>query len=104
MIIRTTLVAAVAAVALLTAPGCSVIRDQKTVGEFVDDAAITTAIKARFVDSREVAATSISVETFKGTVLLSGFAKDATERSSAERIARETKGVVSVRNEILVRP
>ena len=104
MIIRTTLAAAVAAVVLLTATGCAVTRGQETVGAYVDDAAITTAVKARFIDNPDVDAASIRVETLNGTVMLSGFAKSTTERSSAENIARGVKGVKAVKNEIAVRP
>ena len=104
MIMRTTLAAAVTAVALLTASGCAVTRGQETVGAYIDDAAITTAVKARFVDNKEVDATSIRVETLNGTVMLSGFAKSTTERNTAESIARGVNGVKSVKNEIAVRP
>ena len=93
-----------AAVALLTATGCAVTRGQETVGAYVDDAAITTAIKARFIENKEVDAASISVETMKGTVLLSGFAKNMTEKSTAEVLARKISGVKMVKNEITVRP
>jgi osmotically-inducible protein OsmY len=55
-------------------------------------------------ESKLVSATSISVETLNGTVMLSGFAKSSTERSAAESIARGVNGVKSVRNEIVVRP
>jgi osmotically-inducible protein OsmY len=44
------------------------------------------------------------VETLKGTVQLSGFAKSQTEKDRAEAIARNVKGVTSVRNSIVVRP
>jgi len=107
MIIRTSLVAAVAAVAaltLLTAPGCAVTRGQETVGAYVDDATITTTIKTRFVENKQVDAASIHIETLNGTVMLSGFAKNSDERSTAERIAREANGVRAVRNDIVVRP
>jgi hyperosmotically inducible protein len=104
MNVRTILAAAVAAVALLTAAGCAVTRGQETVGAYVDDAAITTAVKGRFVDNKDVDATSIHVETLNGTVMLSGFAKNATERSTAESIARKVNGVKSVKNEIAIRP
>lgn len=104
MFIRTTLAAAIAAVALLTASGCAVTRGQETVGAYVDDTAITTSVKARFVDNKDVDASSIRVETLNGTVLLSGFAKSAMERITAESIARGVSGVKSVRNEIVVRP
>lgn len=104
MIIRPFLAGAVAAVALLFASGCAVTRGQETVGGYVDDATITSTVKARFVDDPQVDAASIHVETLNGTVMLSGFAKNAAERSTAERIARDVSGVRSVRNEISVRP
>ncbi len=75
-----------------------------TVGAYVDDAAITTAVKAKFVDNRQVDASAISVETLKGTVQLSGFAKSDAEKAVAGRLARETSGVVAVRNDIAVKP
>ena len=104
MIIRTTLAAAIAAVALLTASGCAVTRGQETVGAYVDDTAITTSVKARFVDNKQVDASSIRVETLNGTVMLSGFAKSATERTTAESVAKAVKGVKAVKNEIAIRP
>lgn len=84
--------------------GCSVARNQQTVGSYVDDAAITAAVKAKFAEDKTVAATSISVETLKGTVQLSGFAKSQAEKNRAEAIARNVKGVSLVRNSIVVRP
>jgi osmotically-inducible protein OsmY len=85
-------------------PGCAVSRGQETIGSYIDDAAITTSVKARFFEDKNVAGSSISVETLNGTVMLSGFAKSASERESAERIARAVKGVKAVKNEIAVRP
>jgi hyperosmotically inducible periplasmic protein len=104
MNIRTLLAASIAAIALLTATGCAVTRGQETVGAYVDDTAITTSIKARFVDNREVDASSIRVETLNGTVMLSGFAKNTTERTTAGNIAMKVSGVKTVKNEIIVRP
>jgi hyperosmotically inducible periplasmic protein len=92
------------AACLIAVSGCAVTRGQETVGGYVDDTAITSSIKARFVDNRDVDAASIKVETLNGTVLLSGFAKNPTERSTAETIARNVSGVRSVRNDIAVRP
>ncbi len=95
--------AALAAITLTVLTGCAVERGQSTVGEYVDDTAITTSVKARFVDNKNVDASSISVETLNGTVMLSGFAKSQTEKTTAETIARNVKGVKSVKNEIAVR-
>ncbi len=104
MIIRHTLAAAITTIALLTVTGCAVTRDQQSVGAYIDDSVITAAIKGRMVDNPNVDAASISVETMKGTVMLSGFAKNATERSVAESLAWKTNGVKAVKNEIAVRP
>jgi len=104
MQLRTTLASAIAVIALVTASGCAVQRGQETVGAYVDDAAITTSVKARFVDNSTVDAGAIKVETLNGTVMLSGFAKSSTERTTAEDIAMKVKGVKSVKNEIAIRP
>ncbi len=101
---RTTIAAALTALALLSASGCAVTRGQQTVGAYIDDATITTTIKARFVDSKAVDASSISIETLNGTVMLSGFAKSASERDTAERIARGVNGVKAVKNQIVIQP
>ena len=100
---RTSLAAALAVTALIALPGCAVTRGQSTVGAYIDDATITTQVKARMVDNKEVDAAAISVETLNGTVMLSGFAKNATERMMAENIARGVNGVKTVKNEIVVR-
>jgi hyperosmotically inducible periplasmic protein len=104
MNIRTPLAAAMTVVVLLAAPGCAVTRGQESVGAYVDDSTITTQVKSRFVENKQVDAAAISVETMKGTVMLSGFAKNNTERNTAETIARSVKGVVSVKNAISVSP
>ena len=104
MIIRTLLAATIAAVALLNVSGCAVSRDQETVGAYIDDATITTQVKSRLLEDKDVAGTSISVETLNGVVMLSGFAKNATEKSTAESIARKVNGVKSVKNQIAVQP
>ncbi len=89
---------------VLSAVGCAVTRDQSTVGEYIDDSTITTKVKAKFAEDKDVSAMAISVETLRGVVQLSGFAKNASERSKAEALARSTSGVQSVRNSIVIRP
>ena len=83
--------------------GCAVTRGQETVGAYIDDTTITTQIKVRMVDDKSVDAAAISVETLKGTVQLSGFAKSAEEKERAEAIARRVNGVKSVQNSIAIR-
>ncbi len=104
MTIRSTFAAAIAAAVLVTAAGCAVSRGQQSAGNYIDDAGITTLVKSRMLEDKNVSGTSISVETLNGTVMLSGFAKSALERNTAEQIARGVKGVTSVKNEIAIRP
>jgi osmotically-inducible protein OsmY len=104
MKIRNTLAAAAFALTLVTVAGCAVGRGQQTAGAYVDDSAITANVKTRMLDDPKVAGTSITVETLNGTVMLSGFAKNQTEKNTAGTIARNVDGVKSVKNEITVRP
>ncbi len=98
------LIAAVAAAASLTAlPGCAVSREQSTVGEYIDDATITAKVKARFVEDKSVDASAISVETLSGEVILSGFAKSSAEKTRAQELAQQVKGVRAVKNSLEVR-
>ena len=101
--IRALALAAVAGATILSS-GCAVMRGQETAGAYVDDAAITTSVKAKFVEDKTVDAASIKVETLNGTVALSGFAKSNAEKSQAEYLARNTRGVREVRNSLTVRP
>jgi len=104
MTIRNTLITAATTIVLLATTGCAVNRGQETVGAYIDDTGITTAVKNGYVQSNEVDTMAIKVETLNGTVMLSGFAKNATEKSSAERLAWNVNGVKAVKNEIAVRP
>jgi osmotically-inducible protein OsmY len=99
MNIRNTFAATVTVLALVATAGCAVTRDQQTTGAYVDDAVITSQIKSRMAENKDVAASSISVETLNGTVMLSGFAKNALEKTTAEKIARDVNGVKAVKNE-----
>jgi osmotically-inducible protein OsmY len=96
--------AVLAGATILGTVGCSVYRGQETVGSYVDDASITTAVKAKFVEDKTVDAAAIKVETLNGAVSLSGFAKSPQEKAQAEYIARNTKGVRQVLNNLSVRP
>lgn len=104
MNIRKTAAATFVALALATTAGCAVTRGQQSVGEYVDDAGITASVKAKFIESKKVDSSSVSVETLNGTVMLSGFAKSESEKANAGALAREVKGVKSVKNELAVRP
>lgn len=76
---------------------------QETVGELLDDAVITTKVKAAFVQDEKVSALRIKVTSNIGAVQLSGFANSLQEADRAEQIARSIPGVKSVRNDILLK-
>ena len=101
---KTSLAALAISLTLLAVSGCAVSRGQESVGAYVDDTGITTMVKSRFFEDKDVAGSSIGVETLNGTVMLSGFAKNSLERNKAETIARGVKGVKSIKNEIAIRP
>jgi hyperosmotically inducible protein len=86
---------------LLMLAGCA--GSQESPGEFIDDAALTTRIKAAFVADKVVSALDISVHSDKGIVHLGGVARSSEEVHQAERIARQASGVRGVRNNIVVR-
>lgn len=102
MQVRALSAAVLAVAALVSTTGCAVMRDQQSVGSYIDDATLTTRVKAKFAEDPTVSAMAISVETFNGVVQLSGVAKSSTERALAEKMARETSGVKAVRNDISV--
>lgn len=101
---RQIIAAAFAAVLLITTSGCAVTRGQETVGAYIDDSAITASVKTQLFDNKVVDGSAVSVETLNGTVMLSGFAKSAAERSTAESVTRNVKGVRAVKNELAIRP
>lgn len=72
-------------------------------GEALDDTAITAKVKAAMAKDKDVSATSVSVETVKGEVRLSGFVNSSAEKQRAEQIAVQTEGVRSVSNGLVVR-
>lgn len=101
---KNVLVAAMVALAAIYSSGCTVASGQGSVGDVVDDSTITTRVKTRFAESKDVAATRISVETLKGVVQLSGFAVSEKERQRAAEIAASVPGVKQVQNAISVKP
>ena len=90
--------------ATIVGSGCAVIRGQSTAGSYVDDKVIVTTVKARLLEDKTTGGLSINVDALNGTVALSGFAKSNAEKAQAEAIARNTKGVREVRNNLIVRP
>ena len=82
---------------------CAPTAKREGTGEFIDDSLITGKVKAALVADPELKATEINVETFKGTVQLSGFVGSPDHISKAVQLARGIQGVKSVKNDIAIK-
>lgn len=76
--------------------------DTRKSNQPVKDTAITTKVKAKFLEDKSVSATNIHVKTVNGVVRLTGSAKSRDESTKAAELAREVEGVKSVTNKIKV--
>ena len=85
---------------LLTASGCASTEKREGTGEYVDDSVITTKVKAALLNEPGLSSAEINVETFKGVVQLSGFVTSRADINKAIEIARNVKGVNSVKNDM----
>jgi osmotically-inducible protein OsmY len=88
---------------LATFAGCASTRTHESAGEYVDDSTITTKVKALLAEDDFLKSFQISVETYKGTVQLSGFVNSRDAASKAGEITRSVKGVRSVKNNLIVK-
>ena len=71
-------------------------------GEVITDAAITTAVKSKFLADPNVSGLKIDVDTTNGVVTLHGTVPSASERRRAVELAKETNGVKSVKDDLKV--
>lgn len=81
--------------------GCTVFSGQETTGEYIDDATITTKVKASIID--QMGLQGIGVETMQNVVQLSGFVESEAIKAEAGQIALSISGVRGVRNDLVVR-
>jgi len=83
--------------------GCASSRTQESTGQYVDDSAITTKVKAAMLEDPGLKSLQVGVETFKGTVQLSGFVNSQEMRNRAAQVASRVNGVKSVKNDLVVK-
>ncbi len=82
---------------------CASTSKQESTGEYVDDSVITTKVKTLLAADGFLKSFQISVETYKGTVQLSGFANSQKAVDKAIEITRSVQGVKSVKNDLIVK-
>src|SRR6185369_8474573 len=89
-----------AAIALTTLAGCASTQRHESTGQYIDDTAITTSVKAAIFNEPMLKSSEINVETFKGRVQLSGFVSTQSNIDRAVQVAQGIKGVSSVGNDM----
>ncbi len=77
-------------------------RPERTATQSISDGALSAKIKTSFATDSGVKAGDIKVDSMRGVVTLTGTVKTAAERDKAISIARDTKGVVEVKDHIKV--
>ena len=93
----------VLAIVVATAIGCAATPTRESTGEYFDDSWITAKVKAAIFSEENLKSAEINVETFKGEVQLSGYVSSGEGIRKAVALARATKGVRSVRNDMHVK-
>lgn len=73
---------------------------KESTGEYFDDTVITAKVKAAILNEETLKSSEINVETFKGIVQLSGFVNSTTDINRAVAVAKDVKGVTSVKNDM----
>ena len=102
--LNSVLTAALAAAVLATGVGCAPTPTRQSTGEVIDDAALTARVKSALINEPGVKSTAINVETFRGTVSLSGFVDSPEMAQKAVAATQKVGGVRSVKNDMQVKP
>jgi len=90
-------------VLVVSVAGCAGGKKHESTGEYLDDSAITTKVKASILGDSKVKVFQINVKTFKGVVQLSGFVDSSEMAARAAELARTVKGVKMVNNSLIVK-
>ena len=88
---------------IVTFVACESKSKQESAGDYVDDSIITAKVKSLLAADDLLKSFQIGVETYKGTVQLSGFVASQQAVDKAGEIARSVKGVKSVKNDLIVK-
>ena len=88
---------------IATLAACATTRTSESTGEYVDDSVITTKVKSLLAADDFLKSFDIGVETFQGTVQLSGFVNSQKAVDKAVEITRSVKGVKSIKNSLIVK-
>ena len=88
---------------IATFAACATTRTSESTGEYIDDSVITTKVKSLLAADDFLKSFDVGVETFQGTVQLSGFVNTQKAKDKAVEITRNVKGVKSIKNNLIVK-
>ena len=88
------------AVAISALAACASTSTQESTGQYMDDSAITTKVKAAIFNDPGLKSSEINVETYKGRVQLSGFVSSRANIDQAVAVTQAVGGVTSVKNDM----
>jgi osmotically-inducible protein OsmY len=74
----------------------------RTLGQTIDDAAITASVKAKLLADERTKAFDVNVDTVGGVVTLTGGADSQGAKMAAQELAGQAEGVVLIKNELTV--
>ena len=97
------IIALISASAVLFA-GCASDGHRQTAGEVVSDSVITARVKSALLAEKDVNSFDIDVETFNGTVQLSGFVSSQWQIDKAVQIVESVNSVKHVKNNLIHKP
>ncbi|MBU3639828.1 BON domain-containing protein [Polynucleobacter sp. AP-RePozz3-80-G7] len=100
--IKKSLVLLAISVTLITS-ACAGSATSESAGQYIDDSAITTKVKAAIFNDPSLKSLEINVVTFKGEVQLSGFVGSIEQTNRAFDVAKTINGVTSVKNDMRVK-
>lgn len=99
------LLAALAVIGLLAGPlaACSSTPTSESTGEYIDDTAISSKVRASLIGDKDLNVFQIDVTTYKGVVQLSGFVDSAAAKARASKVVSGIQGVAGVHNNLIVK-
>lgn len=105
---RKLIVFSLAAITAISFVGCashSADRDshKRSTGRYIDDKMLIGKVKGALDDSAVYKFPDVKVNTYNGTVQLTGFVNTMEQKSKAEEIARSVQGVAAIQNEIALK-
>lgn len=91
------------AILLLFSQACAPTATRESPGEYFDDSAITAKVKTKLLGDPMISGFAVSVETFRGRVILSGFVNSQSQVDRAIALAREVQGVKEVQSALVIK-